>query len=353
MNHLPVLFALMERLECDAMLLTSQTSIRYAVGVSFEDGCVLLSGGNTYLLTDPRYYDDLKVKVDGGVTVLSPPTIKEFLCDFFGGDKVLRLGYEDRELSCANFHSLQKIILFEGIPVSELLAQLRAVKDEAEVACIRSAQRITDAAFSHILSCLTPQMTEVEVALELEYFMRRNGAEAASFPTIAVSGAASALPHGVPSPKTLVAGFLVMDFGASFNGYASDMTRTVVLGKATPEMRRLYNTVLEAQKEGMAAIRAGVPGFTPDAAARRYIEEGGYTGLFTHSFGHGVGLEVHEEPRLSPRSCALLTRGNVVTAEPGIYRVGEGGCRIENMGLVVEGGFDVFTKSSTELIELF
>lgn len=200
---------------------------------------------------------------------------------------------------------------------------------------------------------MTPNMTEIDVALELEFFMRKNGADGVAFQTIAVSGPASALPHGTPSATKLRRGFLTMDFGASLGGYASDMTRTVILGTATPEMKLMYRTVWEAQELGMEAICAGVSGALVDGAARAHIEGRGYTGMFGHSFGHGVGLEIHEEPRLSQRNALPLAAGNVVTAEPGIYCEGVFGCRIENMGLVTETGFECFTKSKKDMIELF
>ena len=196
-------------------------------------------------------------------------------------------------------------------------------------------------------------MTEIDVALELEMFMRRAGADAIAFQTIAVSGAKSALPHGVPAATPLSRGFLTMDFGAAVGGYCSDMTRTVALGKASAEMKGIYNTVLEAQALGIAAICDGVPCALVDAAARSHIDGAGYRGLFGHSFGHGVGLEIHEAPRLSSRNRGPLRAGNAVTAEPGIYRIGECGCRIEDMGIVTEDGFMNLTRSPKELIELF
>ena len=353
MNHVRSLQSLLPSLEADALLLTSETSQRYATGFPFSDGYVVITGRAAYLLTDFRYAEEANRCVDPGITVETPASFTEFLSDLFASEGILRVGYEDRAMTCAALRELTERLSFEPVAIGAGIEALRAVKDEEEISLIRRAQEITDRAYSHILSVLAPNMSENDVVLELEFFMRREGAEGIAFPTIAVSGAASALPHGLPSGKRLSRGFLTMDFGARVGGYCSDMTRTVVIGKATPEMRRLYETVQEAQRLGMAAICEGVPASLVDAAARSYIDSSGYRGLFGHSFGHGVGLEIHEAPRVSARSRLPLSAGNVVTAEPGIYRMGECGCRIENMGVVTADGFDCFTKATAELIELF
>ena len=353
MNHINSLRSLLSELQADALLLSSEVSQRYATGYHFSDGYVLVTGRTAYLLTDFRYAEEAERSVDAGILVETPGSFIEFFSDVFLSEGIRRVGYEDRAMTCAALHDLKELLSFEPVAIGEGIERLRAVKDDEELALIRRAQEITDRAYSHILSVLTPTMTETDVVLELEFFMRREGAEDVAFPTVAVSGASSALPHGCPSRNKLSRGFLTMDFGAKVDGYCSDMTRTVVLGKATSEMRRLYHTVLEAQNLGMEAICDGVPASLVDAAARSYIESCGYKGLFGHSFGHGVGLEIHEAPRVSARSRAPLLAGNVITAEPGIYRMGECGCRIENMGVVTTNGFDSFTKSTTELIELF
>lgn len=353
MNHVQPLRALLFSMEADALLLTSEISQRYATGFPFSDGYVLITARDAYLLTDFRYTEEAERSVDPEIRVEAPTNFMEFLSDLFATERLRRVGYEDRAMTCAAFRELAERLSFEAVAIGEGIEKLRAVKDEEEILLIKRAQEITDRAYSHILSALTPNMTENDVVLELEFFMRREGAEGIAFPSIAVSGASSALPHGLPSGRRLSHGFLTMDFGARVGGYCSDMTRTVVLGRATSEMRRLYKTVEEAQGLGMAAICEGVPASLVDAAARSHIDSSGYRGLFGHSFGHGVGLEIHEAPRVGTRSRLPLQAGNVITAEPGIYRMGEYGCRIENMGVVTACGFDSFTRSSTELIELF
>lgn len=353
MNHINGLRAILGKVGAEALLLTSEISQRYAVDFAFSDGYVLITPRSAYLITDARYLEEATSATDREITVVAPPQRREFIFDTLRTEGIGSVGVENRALTLSDYDALFDGVTVGTVPIGSAIEELRAIKDGEELSRIRAAQAITDAAYAHILSMLTPTMTEVDVVLELEFFMRRNGADGIAFPTIAVSGASSSLPHGLPSRRPLSAGFLTMDFGASVGGYASDMTRTVVLGRATEKMKHLYRTVLTAQELGIAAIAAGVTGVLVDGAARAHIEHEGYRGLFGHGFGHGVGLEIHEEPRLSMRGNTPLSAGNVVTAEPGIYRAGEYGCRIENMGLVTENGFECFTKSTKELIELF
>ena len=237
---------------------------------------------------------------------------------------------------------------------SAMIDGLREFKDAGEIEKMKAAQAITDAAFAHIVDFIRPDMTERQVALELEFFMRSKGAECVAFDTIAVSGSASSMPHGVPRDVKLEKGFLTMDFGARFDGYCSDMTRTVVIGKADDDIRRLYNTVLEAQTSALAAAAPGAGCAKMDKIARDIIDGAGYVGTFGHSLGHGVGMYIHEEPRLSFRVPAdkVLTPGQVVTFEPGIYLSGKYGCRIEDMVAITEDGIMDFTKSPKDLIEI-
>ncbi len=353
MNHLKQLRALLDASGLDAMILTSSENRYYAVPFAFDDGYLFLDRKSSYLITDFRYQEAAQAAVGDVIAVLAPSSPSAFLQELLADPTYKRIGYEDKTLACALLHTWQKGRAFEAVALSEEIERLRAIKDGEEIQSIRRAQVLTDAAYTHILKTITPNMTEIEVALELEFFMRRSGAASASFPIIAVSGAASSLPHGTPQNRRLERGFLTMDFGAVVDGYCSDMTRTVVLGKADRKMKQIYDTVLAAQTLGMQSIRAGIAASEVDAAARRYIEQAGYPDAFGHSFGHGVGLQIHEAPRLSSRSQEVLAAGNVVTAEPGIYLPGLGGCRIENMGVVTEKGFDSFTESTRELIELF
>ena len=238
-------------------------------------------------------------------------------------------------------------------PIRGSFDALREVKTPDEVALIESAQHIAEQAFDHILEFISPERTETEVALELDFFMRRSGADGIAFQTIAVSGSASSLPHGVPRNIPLEHGFLTMDYGAEVSGYRSDMTRTVCIGRADEEMRTIYGTVLRAQLAAESALRAGMLCSEADGIARKIIDDAGYGKCFGHSLGHGVGLFIHEAPNLSPHAGERrLHPGNIVTVEPGIYIEGRCGVRIEDMALIEEGGARILTSCPKELIEL-
>ena len=225
-------------------------------------------------------------------------------------------------------------------------------KDEDELSRIRAAQSITDAAFSHILGYLRPGVTETDIALELEFFMRKNGAESTAFPTICVSGKKSSLPHGVPENVPVSKGFLTMDFGAKYRGYCADMTRTVCIGEPTEKMRHVYRTVLDAQSDAFNAIFAGVSGCAVDKAARDRIEGAGYKGCFGHSTGHSLGIDIHEAPNFSANNTSPVPENAVLSVEPGVYLEGEFGVRIEDIVKISPEGFENFTKSPKDLIIL-
>lgn len=343
----------------DGAVISDGINQRYLTGFDFSDGLVVVTKNESYLVTDFRYAEAAKAQAREGFKVVVPEggqllSVAGLLAD--NGCK--RVLFEEKALTVAGHARYEKAFCdFELCGgASELLEELRAFKDAGELATIERAQAITDAAFSHILKQLTPEMTEMDVALELEFFMRKNGAEAIAFHTIAVSGSASSLPHGVPRRKKLEKGFLTMDFGARVDGYCSDMTRTVVLGRADGEMKRLYETVLAAQQAALDAACEGASCKGLDKIARDIINGAGYKGCFGHSLGHGVGMLVHENPRLSTGADekSVLARGHVATFEPGIYIEGKYGCRIENMACIrPDGSFYDFTRSPKELIELF
>ena len=344
----------------EGMLISSPLNQRYLSGLDYTDGYILILSERAYLLADFRYIEVARASVDTDVFEVVMPEGKmtselALLCAIEG---VSRLYVEEESLTLA-----QKRRLADALPNLELMSgasyeieKLREIKADAELSKIAAAQRITDAAFEHILGFITPERTEREVALELEFFMRSHGADCAAFDTIAVSGSASSMPHGVPRDVKLECGFLTMDFGAMLDGYCSDMTRTVVIGKADADMRRLYDTVLAAQSSALEFLAEGVGCIAADKVARDIIDGAGYKGCFGHSLGHGVGMLVHEDPRLSARAelSDKLCRGHVVTVEPGIYIAGKYGCRIEDMVCIRNDGstYD-FTHSPKELIELF
>ena len=285
--------------------------------------------------------------------VVDPKERRCFLKETAHSDDVKTIGFESGSLTVKEYHKLVEDISLPFVPCGDILERMRTIKSEEEVAAIRRAQAITDEAFSHILGIMTPAMTETDIALELSYYMHKHGAERCSFDIIAASGSASALPHAKCRNQPISKGFLTMDFGCVFHGYCSDMTRTVSIGKATEEMRHIYETVLEAQLTALSLIRADAGCKDVDAVARAIIDSE-YSDAFCHSLGHGVGLDIHEMPSLSPRAGEeRLACGNVVTVEPGIYLAGKYGCRIEDMGVVTEKGFDDLTTSTKQLIELF
>lgn len=359
MTHLQRLKAALGTVKADGILVSSEINQRYLTDFHFSDGYLLITEDDAILLTDSRYIEAAKASVKE-LESIAPPAktrMNNFLANLISEKKISRLAIEEDALSYSEYLVLSK--KFKGCTLvkgaSLLFSSLRSIKTAEELDRMARAQAITDAAFSHILEFISPNVTEQEVALELEYFMRRKGAEACAFSTIAVSGSASSLPHGVPRNKLLERGFLTMDFGARVDGYCSDMTRTVAIGKVSEEMKTVYNTVLRAQRAALDFIAEGVLCKEADATARSLIKEAGYGKNFGHSLGHGVGMLVHEAPRLSSsaRADSRLVRGNVVTVEPGIYLEGRFGCRIEDMVAIdLDGSVRNFTKSPKELIEL-
>lgn len=357
MTRLAVFQEKMDNL-ADAALIGASQNQFYLSGVRYEDGYLLILPDAAYLLADFRYIEVARRDAaDGFEVILTEKGMLRAVADLLTEHKVGRLLVEEASMTLAQRERLRTVApdteVVQG--AGKLLEQMRVYKDASELAAMAVAQELTDAAFSHILTYIRPGVREIDVALELEIFMRRNGAEGIAFDTIAVSGTASALPHGVPRARELEKGFLTMDFGARYGGYCADMTRTVVIGKADAEMRRLYETVLAAQRAALDAVKGGVGCRAMDGVARDLIHGAGYAGCFGHSLGHGVGLDIHEAPRLSSAAPEQVTLcpGHVVTVEPGIYIEGKYGCRIEDMIAVLsDGSVRNFTKSTKELLEL-
>lgn len=340
----------------DAILITDVLNQYYISGFRFTDGYVLITQKHAYILTDFRYVEAARALAPDGFTVRTPTRgIDMTVClgELCARDAVKALAFEETRITYAAHARLQETLGVTLIPSRGVIETLRRVKDRDEIEKIAAAQKITDAAFTHILSVLSPNMTEIEVATELEYFMRKNGGEDKSFDTICVSGHASSLPHGVPRNCKLERGFLTMDYGCIVDGYHADMTRTISLGKADAEMKRLYDTVLRAQTAVLETAKVGMKCAAVDAIARDIIEDAGYHGAFGHSLGHSVGLEIHEAPNFAPRSADFLENGHVITVEPGIYLAGQYGCRIEDMVWAHDGVVTSLTHSAKELIEVF
>ena len=337
----------------DAIIITDELNQYYISGFRFTDGYVVVTKQSAHIVTDFRYIEAAESLAPEGFEIVAPKNMREYIADLTKKEGIRTIAFEEDRVTYSALEALKKDIAGEFVTSKGVIEEMRRYKDHSEVDKILAAQKITDDAFEHILKVMTPEMTELDVAVELEFFMRKNGAEEKSFDTIAVSGSASSLPHGVPRNVKLEKGFFTMDYGCVVDGYHSDMTRTVVLGKADEDMKKLYNTVLHAQVSAIEGAKVGMKCSAIDAIARDIIEDAGYHGCFGHGTGHGVGLEIHEEPRFSPKSCDFFKSGHIITVEPGIYIAGKGGCRIEDM-IYADGEKVVnLTGARKELIELF
>ena len=343
----------------DALLIQSHFNRRYLTGFTGTDGTLLVGPKAAYLLVDFRYTEQaqaqaagLEVVEAGGSAGKKPllTVVRDLLTDMGAN----RLGLEGNHLTFEQYTDLSaQLTGVELLSAGGLVEALRAVKDAGELTIMRRAAAIADAAFDHILGFMRPGLSEREVALELEFFMRRQGAEGRSFDFIVASGPRSAMPHGVASEKLLAAGELVtLDYGCIYEGYCSDMTRTVMLGEPDAKQREIYEIVLGSQRAGVDGIKPDMPGKEADAVCREYIAARGYGDFFGHGTGHGVGLEIHEEPGVGSRSTRVLEPGMVITVEPGIYLAGWGGVRIEDSGVLTPSGVEVFTHAPKELIIL-
>ena len=356
MNHLSQIADKLSQYDLDAMLIVSEPGERYAVGFQGE-GYVLVTREGSQYSTDGRYIEAAQKQVTGAEVVLTSRERSHLALarDFLAARGLKRVGFESAAVSVAQHRRWQESFPkgCELIPAQELLDGLRASKDEEEIAAMLQAQKITDAAFGEILNYIRPGLTEQEVAARLVYELLRRGARKVSFDPIVAAGANGSMPHAVPGETVIQKGmFVTMDFGCVYDGYCSDMTRTVAVGQPTQEMERVYSVVLAAQKAGIAAARAGMPGRELDAAARKVIEEAGYGDYFTHSFGHSLGLEIHESPNASPGETRPLPAGTVISAEPGIYLPGRFGVRIEDVLVLEEGGCRDIAQSPKNLIVL-
>ena len=326
------------------LLLTSRYSRMYAAEFDIAEGVAVVSAQGARYFTDSRYIESAQKNLKGFEVVeigLNTPL------DEFG---VETLGFEDEYLTVAELNGFEAALPVKFVPLQKEINAFRASKEDWELARMRKAQEITDRAFTEVCTRIHTGMTEKELEAELIYCLYKNGAEGLSFDPIVVSGPNTSMPHGVAGSRVLQDGdFVTMDFGVLYQGYCSDMTRTVVLGHATEEMRKVYDTVLRAQLAGIAASHAGASGKSVDGAARDIITEAGYGPYFGHSYGHSLGLEIHEAPNCTPRNENPIPAGAVCSAEPGIYIPGKFGVRIEDVVIFREGGCEVITHSPKEL----
>lgn len=333
----------------DALLVTGPANVRWLTGFSTpEDARVLITRTDARLLTDFRY--DVQASLESAVTPLITGDWQAEVVKRTGNGI---LAIEAEHMSVAVKEQLDSRFGEPAISLQNVFRDLRVRKEPFEVELLKEAARITDEAFEHILGFMRPGLRELDVSLELSRFIRDRGAEGDSFEFIVAGGERSAMPHGVASSRVLQEGDLVtLDFGARHAGYHADMTRAVALGEPGQKLRGMYAAVLEALETARDALRPGMTGADADALARSVLERHGLEQLFTHSLGHGTGLDVHEEPRLSRASSTVLEPDMVVTVEPGVYENGVGGVRIEDMCLLTEGGHVSLSESPRELIVL-
>ncbi|WP_409289216.1 M24 family metallopeptidase [Peribacillus sp. SCS-37] len=337
----------------DGLLIASPYNRRYMTGFTGSAGAALISMDGAKFITDFRYVNQAGEQAEGYEVVQHKGTFPEEVgvqAELMG---IRKLGFEQDYLSYAVCKAYEEAFRGELVPVSGAVENLRLIKAPSEIKILKDAAKIADLAFKHIIEYIRPGQTELEVANELEFFMRKQGAKSSSFDIIVASGHRSALPHGVASDKVIQKGdFVTLDYGAYFNGYVSDITRTLSVGEPAEELKKIYNVVLEAQMRAMAGIKPGMTGREADALARNLIEEKGFGEYFGHSTGHGIGLEVHEGPALSVKSSLVLEPGMAVTVEPGIYISGLGGVRIEDDTIITAEGNESLTHSTKELVIL-
>jgi Xaa-Pro aminopeptidase len=337
------------------LLLTAPTDRQYAAGFASSYGYVLILPEKAFLLTDSRYTEAARetARDTRVLEVSAKQSAGALLRELLAEAGIKSIGVQEESLSFAQYKRLETELGVEFVPAQSLTKSLRQIKEPYEIENIVAAQRIAEKALDSTLPLLREGVSEREIAAELEYQMMRGGGQGAAFETICVSGERSSLPHGVPGDRRLRHGdFITVDFGCKVNGYCSDMTRTLALGYATDEMRRVYDIVLRAQAAGISALRAGASGKAVDGAARKLIAKEGYGDFFGHGLGHCLGLDIHEEPSASPRGAAEIPAGAVITCEPGIYLPGRFGVRIEDLLLVTQTGCENLTHAPKSLIVL-
>lgn len=353
------------RLNAEAFFVSDPFNRRYLSGFTGSAGYLLITASHAWLLTDFRYeeaarqeapdFEIVRYGTGGAQNSEGSGGLYEALLSLLQAEGIRRLAFESASMSFAQHRQMTASLPgVELVPCEGVVEGLRRIKDEGEISLIREAVSVAEAAYNAVLPLIRPGVSEKAVALELEFLMRKSGAEAAAFDFIVASGERSSLPHGSPTDRRMQEGdFVTIDFGARVGGYNSDMTRTVVIRRADERQRQVYETVLAAQEAAIQAVKPGVTGAEIDRVARTIIERAGFGENFGHSTGHGVGLAVHEGPRLSPAGKEeMLEPGMVVTIEPGIYIPGWGGVRIEDTVLVTANGCEVLCRTDKGLMIL-
>ena len=338
----------------DCAVITDDINRRYFTGMKSSAGTLLVFPEQAYFIIDFRYIEKAREVVRDCKVMLRAKDHTAQLKRLMAAHDAKSIAIDSQTCTVSQLSYYQSRLGAEVVSsgkLASLIRGIRSVKEPEEIKKMIAAQRIAEKGLEHMLGFIRPGRTEKEIQLELDYYMLRNGAEALSFDTIALSGSNTSLPHGVPSDKKVESGeFVLMDFGAVVDGYNSDMTRTVCVGKPSEEMERVYDIVLRAQTAGINSVREGIRGCDLDKIARDIIAAEGFGKAFGHSLGHGVGVEIHEDPYASPSSKARLEAGNVVTVEPGIYLEGRFGVRIEDFVVVTEDGCINMTLAPKNLI---
>lgn len=341
--------------DCDALLIESAENRRYLSGFTGSFGFLVITKEKAFLLTDSRYQEQAKMETKGiEIVLLSRYTIEHSIAIICRENKVDVLGFERNRISYELYDGLAAYFGRPNLrPIQNLVEGYRAIKDDEEIALLREAERIGDEAFNNILPLIKPGVEEREIALELDYQMRKLGASGNSFDSIVASGYRGALPHGLASDKKIESGdLIVMDFGCVYKGYCSDMTRTVGVGAVGEKEREVYQAVLKTQLTCLEAIKAGVVGKDIHMLAEKVIADAGYGPYFGHGLGHAVGLEIHETPCFNRAEKKKIQAGTCITVEPGIYLPNQFGVRIEDMIVVTEEGYENLTHSSKDLLLL-
>lgn len=344
---------LLSQYDLDGYYISKPANVTYITGFTGDDSVAIVTKDKAFFLTDSRYTEQAKIETDGFLIIDNNRDMYKAVSECVNSSGIKKLGFESDYMTYEIYSILKETYKIELEPLNNIIESFRSIKDEKEIENIKHAQKITEKAFEHILSVIKVGMKEIDIAAEMEYYMRKEGAEGTSFDTIVASGFRSALPHGEASEKTIENGeFVTFDFGCKYNGYCSDMTRTIVIGKATEEQKKIYNIVLNAQKYAIENLKANIKENEGDYLARSIIENEGYGKYFGHSLGHGVGLEIHEAPFMAKNKNGILKINMVVTVEPGIYIPNFGGVRIEDMVVIKENNVLDLTNSPKDLIEI-
>ena len=353
MNHFARIAEQLPQRGLHAMLVTSEAGEFYAAGFHGE-GVALITPERTWYYTDSRYIEAAQAIQGAEIGMIrTGQSYRGLVGELVAAHHIRALGFEDESMSVADYKLWVRDVKADFVPASDLLTQLRMVKDAGELAAMRQAQKVTDEAFAEILNFIRPGVAECEIAARLTYLMAGKGAQRNSFDPIVACGANGSKPHAIPGKDLIQKGqFVTMDFGCVVEGYCSDMTRTVAVGEPTDEMKLVYDTVLKAQQAGIAAARAGVTGAAVHNAGAKVIADAGYGEYFGHGFGHSLGIEIHENPRFSPLWDKPIPAGACLSAEPGIYLPGKFGVRIEDVIMLTDEGCIDITGSPKELIVL-